>query len=95
MILEELRRVLKPGGLLMGTLRGARDSFLRRLEDRGSNTWLIETADLKNSVVSFFDEEELPGLFAEFSDSRFGVMERSLLGRTDRLISHWFFQAEK
>lgn len=93
LMLAEIRRVMKTGGRLFGTLRNERDSHLRRGAHLGRNTWSIETKDLKNAVVSFFSEEELRGAFGSFQEFKYGVMERSLLGEPGALISHWFFRA--
>ena len=51
--------------------------------------------DIKNSVVSFFSEEELKSSFKIFTMFEFGLMERSIIGDTEKIISHWFFRAKK
>ncbi len=94
-MLAEIRRIMKKGGRLFGTLRNERDSYLRRGAHLGENTWSIETRDINNAVVSFFNEEELQQAFGAFDGFEYGVMERSVLGDAHALISHWFFRAVK
>ncbi len=94
-MLAEIRRIMKKGGRLFGTLRNERDSYLRRGAHLGDNTWSIETKDINNAVVSFFSEEELQQVFGAFDGFEYGVMERSALGDAHALISHWFFRAVK
>lgn len=94
-MMEEIRRVLKRGGWHVGTLRSARDTHLRKGKPLGDNVWITDLADLKNSVASFYDEEELRGALAMYRDSAYGIMERTPPGDMQRLISHWYFRAEK
>lgn len=94
-MLAEIRRIMKKGGRLFGTLRNERDSYLRRGAHLGGNTWSIETKDINNAVVSFFNEEELQQVFGAFDSFEYGVMERSVLGDARAIISHWFFRAVK
>ena len=94
-MIAEIHRILRPGGALFGTLRTDRDSYLRRGEHLGGNTWITDLSDIKQSIASFFSEDELRDLFPSFPRFRFGLMERSVLGDTGRMISHWFYTAEK
>ncbi|HON77428.1 MAG TPA: class I SAM-dependent methyltransferase [Spirochaetota bacterium] len=94
-IISEIYRVLKPGGMLFGTLRSARDTMLRSGRHAGNNVWITDLKDIRNSVVSFYDEEELNGALTPFTRHRYGIMERSTLGDITRTISHWYFEAVK
>jgi hypothetical protein len=58
----------------------------------GNNEWITDLNDIKNSHVSFFSEVELKNLFSEF-DFKYGIIERSLLGNTTSIISHWYYRA--
>jgi ubiquinone/menaquinone biosynthesis C-methylase UbiE len=94
-IITEIHRVIKPGGSLFGTLRSARDTMLRSGRHVGNNVWITDLHDIENSVVSFYDEGELSRALASFSCCSYGLMERSMPGDLTKIISHWYFQAEK
>lgn len=94
-MLAEIHRVLKEGGRLFGTLRTTRDTYLRKGKHLGDETWITDLSDIRSSLVSFFSEEELKGAMRFFARSSYGLMERSAMGDTARVISHWFFWAEK
>ncbi len=94
-MLEEIRRILKPPGILFGTLRTDRDTHLKSGKHLGDNTWITDCESIRDTIVSFYNEDELRSLLSPFSDSRYGIMERSLLGNTATIISHWFFWARK
>jgi ubiquinone/menaquinone biosynthesis C-methylase UbiE len=94
-MLEEIRRILKPPGILFGTLRTDRDTHLKSGKHLGDNTWITDYDSIRDTIVSFYNEDELRSLLSSFSDSRYGIMERSLIGNTKTVISHWFFWARK
>lgn len=94
-LIGEIHRVLAEGGRLMGTLRNHRDTYLTRKTHMGDNTWVVDTSDIRNSVVSFYEEEEIRHILGRFSDSRYGVMERTPPGSINKVLSHWYFWAEK
>jgi len=93
-MIGEIRRIIRPGGALFGTLRSDRDSYLRRGEHIGDNTWITDLVDIRQSIASFFGESEIVSLFGGFARFRYGIMERSPLGDTSRILSHWFYTAE-
>ncbi len=94
-MIREAWRILKGGGVFLGTLRSERDSYLKRGKELGNNTWATDLEDLSGAVVSFFSFQELNELFQDFGCPRFGIMERSPLGKIDSIISHWFFSVMK
>ena len=94
-IIEEIYRVIRRGGRFFGTLRSERDTYLKNGIDMGEGTWITQLSDIKNSVVSFFSEDELRSALNLFSRYKYGIMERTDLGDVNRVISHWFFWAEK
>lgn len=94
-MLAEIRRVLKPEGVLLATLRSDRDTLMKRGEHLGNNEWKTELEDISGAYVSFFSMEELEPLFREFSSMKYGLMERSLMGNISSIVSHWFIKAEK
>ena len=93
--IDEINRIMKKGAVLFGTLRSDKDTFLKRGKEIGNGTWVTDLDDIKNSVVSFFNEKELTSAFAKFELFQYGIMERSLIGDIGKIISHWFFMAEK
>lgn len=94
-MLEEIRRVLRPGGRLMATLRSSRDTLLCSGRDLGGNQRETDLPDIAGAVVSFFEKEEAEELFRIFGKTSIGYAERSLIGNTEAVISHWLISAVK
>ncbi len=95
LMLAEIRRVMKDGGRLFGTLRNSRDTHLKKGVNRGNDTWITNLSDIENSLVCFYNETELREALGIFREYSFGMMERSVMGDISSIISHWFFWAEK
>jgi SAM-dependent methyltransferase len=94
-MLGEIHRVLRTGGRLFGTLRNSRDTYMKKGTHRGNDVWVTDLADIANSTVSFYNEDELKKALSAFPESRYGMMERTLPGDQAALISHWYFWARK
>ena len=94
-MLAEVRRVLRAGGRLFGTLRNSRDSYHKKGLHLGNDVWRTGPGDIESSTVAFYSEDELGAALSRFSSFRYGFMERSPLGRPDLVISHWYFEAER
>ena len=94
-MLSEIGRVLRTGGQLFATLRSGRDTFLKKGRHLGDDTWVTDLDDINGAVVSFYGEEEIKKEFSLFSQCRYGLMERTLIGDTSSLISHWVIHAVK
>lgn len=94
-MLDEVSRILKKGGMLFGTLRTERDSYVKRGKHLGNDVWVTNLDDIENSTVSFYSETELQSALNIFNKSKYGLMERTLLGDINSRISHWMFRAEK
>jgi ubiquinone/menaquinone biosynthesis C-methylase UbiE len=88
----ELKRILRPHGVILGTLRSSRDSMMKQGRNLGNDEWITDLSDIANSVVSFYDENELKKHFADFN-FQYGLTERTQLGEK-KVISHWYFRAE-
>lgn len=91
--LREIRRVLNKKACFFGTLRSERDTYLKKGKELGNDTWVTDNTDLENSVVSFYNEEELKSALGIFNKYEYGLMERSVIGDLNKLISHWYFRA--
>lgn len=93
--LLEIHNILKKGGRLFGTLRSYRDTYIKRGSPAGNNTWVTDLKDIKNTVISFYEEDELQSALKLFKRFEYGIIERTILGDINKVISHWFFWAEK
>ncbi|MBN2038597.1 MAG: class I SAM-dependent methyltransferase [Spirochaetes bacterium] len=91
--LNEIHRILNKNACFLGTLRSDRDTYLRKGKDIGNNTWVTDLSDLQNSVVSFYNEDELKSALSIFRYFEYGIMERSILGDMTKTVSHWYFRA--
>ncbi len=81
-ILDEMRRILCPGGSIMGTLRAR------------SDTHFAENSDMQGARIQYFSREEAGELIGSFfSETSLGYIERIPVGDT-KSISHWIFQAK-
>ena len=94
-MVNEIFRVLKTGGCLFATLRSSRDTLLKKGTHLGNDVWETSLDDIAGATVSFFSENELDACFSPFIEVQYGLIERTLIGDTDSLISHWVIRAEK
>ena len=93
--IAEIYRILKNGSRFFGTLRSERDTYLKKGRHIGNDTWITNLDDIKNSVVSFYNENELNSALDIFSKFEYGIIERTIMGDMQKRISHWIFWAEK
>jgi ubiquinone/menaquinone biosynthesis C-methylase UbiE len=94
-MLGEISRILAPGGHLFATLRTNRDTYLKKGRHIGNDTWITGLADINGTIASFYREEELTHEFSLFGTLEYGLAERTLVGNTGSLISHWVVHAIK
>jgi ubiquinone/menaquinone biosynthesis C-methylase UbiE len=94
-MIDEIMRILKPEGVLFATLRSERDTLMKKGRHLGNDVWQTNLDDIEGSLVSFFSESELNEYFCRFSSLNYGIMERSIIGDTGKLVSHWVIFAEK
>lgn len=87
-IVKEIKRVLKPGGYFVGTVRSSFDTHLK--QEKG----VIGLEDLSGGKVKLYSLEELKSLLKEFNESQFGYMERTPMGKLEERICHWIFQVK-
>ena len=95
MAISEIHRIMKKGSVLFGTLRCSRDTMLKKGKNLGNDEWITNLSDIENSLVSFYDVDELLKYFSIFDSFSYGRMERTPLGDIDKIISHWYFRAFK
>lgn len=94
-MLDEVMRVIRRDGVLFATLRRDNDTYLKTGTHLGNNTWRTGLDDLTGTVVSFFSEDELKDIFHSFKNFTYGWMERTIIGDTKKIISHWVISARK
>jgi len=94
-MLKEIHRILADGGHLFATLRSDRDTCMKRGKNLGNNIWKTELNDISGTIASFYNEEELQYYFKTFKNFNYGLIERSIVGDTSKIISHWTISAEK
>jgi SAM-dependent methyltransferase len=88
-ILNEVERILKKGGVFVGTLRSDRDTHLKKqIENK------IELDDLKGGFVQLFNLEDCKNVLKRFKNLQFSLLERTPLGDLDKRISHYVFYCE-
>lgn len=89
-MLDEVLRILEPGGYFVGTVRAHSDTLLKPDMNQKMNL-----QDLKGGFVQLMDETKLRKILKNFQDIKIGYMERSLLGDLNTKIAHYFFSARK
>lgn len=94
-MLSEIHRIVRTGGNFFATLRCERDTNMKRGRHLGNDVWETDLDDITGSVVSFYSEAEVRNEFSFFSECRYGLMERTLIGDTSSIISHWIIHAVK
>jgi ubiquinone/menaquinone biosynthesis C-methylase UbiE len=94
-MLNEIKRILKKDGELFATLRRDNDTYLKTGIDLGNNTWKTGLDDISGTVASFYNESELNRLFNSFGSFSYGWIERTLIGDTSKIISHWIISAKR
>ncbi|HPJ42342.1 MAG TPA: methyltransferase domain-containing protein [Spirochaetota bacterium] len=94
-MISEIKRITKSGGVIFATLRTDKDTYLKTGKHLGNNTWQTGLNDLTGTIVSFYNEDELKTLFSGFSELNYGWMERTIIGDTSKVISHWVISARK
>lgn len=95
LMLSEVKRIIKSGGSLFATLRRDNDTYLKTGTHLGNNTWRTGLDDLTGTVASFFSEDELKDIFSIFKSFSYGWMERTIIGDTGKVISHWVISARR
>lgn len=86
-ILDEFRRILKPGGILVGSIRSDNDTFLRARDNK------INLPDLQDSFIDLYSLDRLKNILSGFKEIQIGYTERTKPGDLEHRICHWIFHA--
>jgi len=95
LMLKEIHRVLKKGGIFAATLRSVNDSYLKQGKNIGNNQWQTNLNDINGALVSFYSEIEINEYLSIFKNFSYGLIERTIMGDLSKKISHWIIKAEK
>jgi SAM-dependent methyltransferase len=87
-IVSEIKRILKPGGYFVGTVRSSQDTHLK------ANQGVIGMEDLSGAKVKLYSLDDVKLLLQDFISKEFGYMERTPIGKLEERICHWIFQAK-
>ena len=79
----EMKRILKPGGRIFGTLRSDQDTHLQNVLEKG---------DLSGANANIYSKDELIELFPDFAHVNTGHISRQPIGE-DSTIAHHMFEA--
>ncbi len=99
-VLNTVKRILKPGGLLLCTLRAKDDSKMDNGKLVGKNQYIVDyfdsgTKQAKKVVMYFWDEVGVRETLEGFSSFRLGHRSLKPIGLLDTTISHWLIEAIK
>ena len=81
----EIKRILKPAALFLGSIRSEQDTHLRKTLSQG---------DLAGGEALLFSKVEVYDLFSAFSGIRYGYISRQPIGDTGT-IAHHVIEAKK
>lgn len=81
--LNEVKKILKPKGIFLGTIRSNKDTHLKNVLDKG---------DLKNGNAELYSESEVFNLFNSFKQTQLGFIMRQQPGDPG-IIAHHIFEA--
>jgi SAM-dependent methyltransferase len=81
-MLAEVRRIVQPGGLVIGTVRSDKDTHFKK------------NPDINDAQIFFFSESEVRDMLSGFfTEIELGYAERSPVGRLEERVAHWIFRA--
>jgi ubiquinone/menaquinone biosynthesis C-methylase UbiE len=91
--MNELYRVLKPGGFIGLTLRSIEDS---ECDDNNKDIMQSSNAyESKNILFKYFDEDDIKKIMSRFKMFKYGHKTKTIFEDNKRKMAHWFIVAEK
>lgn len=93
MVLNEIKRILKPGGIFALTLRSIEDSECKRLVTKDFQKSKAYESDGLEFI--YYNEEEMKEILSSFIDLKYGHKTRTLFEDPKRRIAHWFAVCSK
>lgn len=99
-VLAKIHRLLKPGGLLLATLRSTQDTLCDANKQTSHNRYECDyfdagTADVKRTSLSFWNQDGVQTLLSEFAEVKLGHRTVQAVGRLERTSAHWLVEARK
>lgn len=99
-LLQKVREMLKPNGILLCTLRSTKDSRTEEGKKVGDNTYLVDYFDsgsehVKQTEMYFWDEEEVKVFLKDFSDIKLGHRIIEPIGNLGKKTAHWLIEAKR
>jgi len=91
--LNELYRVLKPGGYFGLTLRSTADSECNI--DNAQQMQKANATECKNMFFKYFSKSDIFAHLNAFTEIHSGHKTRSVFEKDERTIAHWFIAAKK
>ncbi len=93
MVLDEIKRILKPGGQFTLTLRSVEDSECKRVHSKDFQT--SKAYESTGLDFIYYNREDMQELLSNFSNLKYGHKTRTLFKDTERRIAHWFAVCSK
>lgn len=99
-LLQKIKEVLKPNGILLCTLRSTEDSRIEEGKKISDNTYLVDYFDsdsdnTKQTEMYFWDEDEVRTFLKDFSDIKLGHRILEPIGHLSKKSAHWLIEAKK
>lgn len=93
MVLDNVKRILKPGGKFALTLRSTEDSECKRLVSKDFQKSKAYESDGLEFI--YYTLEQMKELLSDFDDLKYGHKTRTLFEDFERRIAHWFAVCSK
>lgn len=91
--INELYRVLKPGGFIGLTLRSTTDSECDI--DNAKKMQTSNATDSKNMLFKYFSKSDIFECLKDFTEIYSGHKTRTVFENDERIIAHWYIAAKK
>lgn len=88
-IINEYLRILKPGGILLASIRAEGDTHLQLKDNE------VKLTDISGASAYLYSKERVEKIMKPFSSWELGYTERRPLGNYDQRICHWITKSIK